>query len=93
MAKIKDLKRMCKSYKSRCTDCPLCGRCCAFEISDEIVDKWVEEHPAKLMQWTSLRSFQMRQRQTTVYPCVVGHIFTELKLSALVSAKNAGIRR
>ena len=47
MAQIKDLKRMCESYKSKCTDCPLCGRCCAFEISDEIVDKWAEEHPVK----------------------------------------------
>lgn len=47
MAQIKDLKRMCESYKSVCTVCPLCGRCCAFEISDEIVDKWAEEHPAK----------------------------------------------
>ena len=97
MAQIKDLKRMC-DFHIDCSECELCvdDRCTVYDLPDnidEIVDKWAEEHPAKLMQWTSLRSFQMRQRQTTVYPCVVGHIFTEMKLNAMVGAKNAGIRR
>ena len=52
MATIKDLKRMCDSYK-KCDDCPLGYTRCGDSISalydnaDEIVDKWVEEHPVK----------------------------------------------
>ena len=52
MATIKDLKRMCDSYK-KCDDCPLGYVHCVDSIStlydnaDEIVDKWVLEHPIK----------------------------------------------
>ena len=52
MATIKDLKRMCDSYK-KCDDCPLGYTRCGDSISalydnaDEIVDKWVLEHPIK----------------------------------------------
>lgn len=52
MASIKDLKRMCKGY-SDCDVCPLKNsRCHDVVISlpdnaDEIVDKWVQEHPVK----------------------------------------------
>lgn len=44
MATIKNLRRMCKFYKSKCSDCPLQGKCCAHEIpdnADEIVNDWV----------------------------------------------------
>ena len=52
MATIKDLKRMCKSCKKNCNDCPLDSKCNGCIISlpdnaDEIVDKWIEEHPVK----------------------------------------------
>ena len=52
MASIKDLKRMCKSCKKNCNDCPLDSKCNGCIISlpdnaDEIVDKWIEEHPVK----------------------------------------------
>ena len=50
MATIKDLKRMCKFYQAKCGSCPLWGKCCAHEIqdnADEIIDRWVEDHPAK----------------------------------------------
>ena len=52
MATIKNLKRMCDSYK-KCDDCPLGYTRCGDSISalynnaDEIVDKWVLEHPIK----------------------------------------------
>ena len=52
MATIKDLKRMCDSYK-KCDDCLLGYARCGDSISalydnaDEIVDKWVLEHPIK----------------------------------------------
>lgn len=53
MASIKDLKRMCGSY-GECNTCPLCiedvTRCKASNLPnnvEEIVDKWVAEHPVK----------------------------------------------
>lgn len=49
MAQIKDLKRMCATYD--CYDCPLrCDHSSPDSFSDnadEIVDKWVKEHPVK----------------------------------------------
>lgn len=57
MATIKDLKRMCENMT--CKDCPLSGGdvndCWVMqppdsypdEDIDEIVDKWIEEHPVK----------------------------------------------
>ena len=52
MATIKDLKRMCDSYK-KCDDCPFDDMCfddsvsCLPDNTDEIVDEWVKEHPIK----------------------------------------------
>ena len=56
MASIKDLKRMCKSFKDSCDGCPLHNEidnvCLMLTLerlpnnADEIVDKWVETHPA-----------------------------------------------
>lgn len=51
MASIKDLKRMCKAYDA-CIYCPLSKAGCAspnkfYDNADEIVDKWVSEHPVK----------------------------------------------
>ena len=50
MATIKDLKRMCESMM--CKDCPFVDLgCCEpnhfLDNADEIVDKWVAEHPVK----------------------------------------------
>lgn len=57
MATIKDLKRMCKSFKDNCDGCPLHDKiynvCLMLTLeslpdnADEIVDKWIEEHPVK----------------------------------------------
>lgn len=53
MASIKDLKRMCRS-RVECNDCPLfineVASCNPFELPDnaeEVIDKWVAEHPVK----------------------------------------------
>ena len=50
MAQIKDLKRMCTSYEI-CETCPFYNNCSRpdqfSDNADEIVDKWVEEHPVK----------------------------------------------
>ena len=52
MATIKDLKRMCDSYE-KCDDCQLdytrCGNSISalYDNTDEIVDKWLSEHPIK----------------------------------------------
>lgn len=52
MASIKDLKRMCNTYTG-CGVCPLFTECGANppgtfqDTADEIVDKWVSEHPVK----------------------------------------------
>lgn len=53
MASIKDLKRMCEMQEHCTTDCPLCRKnvsCLPESLpdnADEIVDKWVAEHPIK----------------------------------------------
>ena len=54
MASIKDLKRMCNNYP-KCKNCPMSEYMCAPECApedlpdnaDEIVDKWISEHPVK----------------------------------------------
>lgn len=52
MATIKDLKRMCDSYEE-CSECPMGDTCCGDSVSslpdnaNEIVDKWLSEHPIK----------------------------------------------
>ena len=50
MAQIKDLKRMCAAHES-CKECPLRCDCSSpndfSDNADEIVDKWVKEHPVK----------------------------------------------
>ena len=50
MASIKDLKRMCSACHD-CERCPMSRYLCTPEDlpdnADEIVDKWVAEHPAK----------------------------------------------
>lgn len=57
MARIKDLKRMCKSFKTSCYGCPFHNEkdndCLMLMMdylpdnADEIVDKWASEHPVK----------------------------------------------
>ena len=55
MATVKELKRMCDTYKD-CSDCPFGDTCYGDSVSslpynaDEIVDKWVSEHPNEALE-------------------------------------------
>lgn len=78
MASIMDLKRMCK--KEKCfAGCPLCrGNISCLPDSlpdnaDEIVDKWVQEHPAKTYAMDFFEKFPNAQRKATTgipIPCI-----------------------
>lgn len=62
MASIKDLKRMCKTQECCTADCPLCreNSCLPESLpdnADEIIDKWVAEHPAKTYAHDFLKKF------------------------------------
>lgn len=79
MASIKDLKRMCGSY-GECNICPLCienvTRCKASNLpnnAEEIVDKWVAEHPVKTYAMDFFSKFPDAQRKATTgipIPCI-----------------------
>lgn len=61
MARLKDLKRMCKAYDA-CIYCPMSEAGCAspnkfYDNADEIVDKWVSEHPVKTYAMDFLEKF------------------------------------
>ena len=63
MASIKDLKRMCRNHEE-CNGCPLYiggfAQCTPSEFPDnvdEIVDKWVSEHPVKTYAMDFLEKF------------------------------------
>lgn len=77
MASIKDLKRMCKSHEG-CNNCPLgqlfndgVAPCTPFEFPDnaeEVIDKWVAEHPVKTYATDFFSKFPDAQRKTTGIP-------------------------
>lgn len=60
MASIKELKRMCKS-SDNCEECALHGKCGSpvsiDEAADEIVEKWIKEHPKKTYREDFLKKF------------------------------------
>ena len=61
MANIKDLKRMCKEHHY-CISCPIfyLEGCMLYRLPsniDEIIDKWVAEHPAKTYAHDFLKKF------------------------------------
>lgn len=73
MASIKDLKRMCK--KEKCfAGCPLCrGNISCLPDSlpdnaDEIVDKWVQEHPVKTYAMDFFEKFPNAPRDSDGAP-------------------------
>ena len=84
MATIKDLKRMCKSFKKACNNCPLYSDCCGGCITafpnnaDKIVDKWVEEHPAKTYMQDFFEKFPnaIKEKSGEPIPCI-GPIYPE----------------
>lgn len=83
MASIMDLKRMCKQY-SDCDVCPLKNSRCHDVVTslpdnaDEIVDKWVQEHPVKTYAMDFFEKFPDAPRTTkgNPTPCI-GAIYSE----------------
>lgn len=75
MASIKDLKRMCKEHK-HCADCPLWreDKSCLPDYlpdnADEIVDKWVQEHPVKTYAMDFFEKFPNAARDHNGLPGV-----------------------
>lgn len=71
MATIKDLKRMCESMM--CKDCPFVDLgCCEpnhfLDNADEIVDKWVAEHPVKTYAMDFFEKFPNATRDRNGVP-------------------------
>ena len=75
MASIKDLKRMCK-MQIGCFNCPLNskdGSCLPDSLpdnADEIVDKWVAEHPVKTYATDFFEKFPNASRHSDGSPKV-----------------------
>ena len=77
MASIKDLKRLCSFYIG-CIDCPIKSEyTCSVprfpDNADEIVDKWVAEHPVKTYAIDFFSKFPDARRKATTgipIPCI-----------------------
>lgn len=86
MANIKDLKRMCASY-NKCEKCPLFDiletNCHQLDEpyeypdnTDEIVDKWVQEHPVKTYAMDFFEKFPNASRNGNGVPKVcLNHVY------------------
>lgn len=81
MATIKDLKRMCKN--EHCEGCPLdrkgvsCMPDSLPDNADEIVDKWVAEHPVKTYAMDFFKKFPDAPHTTRGYPVpCIGSIYS-----------------
>lgn len=81
MATIKDLKRMCLSSGSDCATCPLVGcalvrgvkPCYPYSLPDNIDDivyKWVAEHPVKTYAMDFFEKFPNATRDFNGVPDV-----------------------
>lgn len=87
MASIKDLKRMCQSYKG-CDSCPLeqlfidgVAPCTPSEFPnsvDEVIDKWVAEHPVKTYAMDFFEKFPnaVKEPSGDPLPCI-GAVYSE----------------
>ena len=79
MAEIKDLKRMCLAHED-CEGCPFCCNCSSpysfSDNADEIVDKWVKEHPVKTYAMDFFEKFPNAPKDKDGEPKVcVDHIY------------------
>ena len=87
MVNMKDLKRMCESYLD-CNSCPLyigeVRRCipCNFPLFgniDEVIDKWVLEHPVKTYAMDFFEKFPNASRRENGAPKIcTRYIYPEL---------------
>lgn len=90
MVTIKDLKRMCKSFKDNCDGCPLHSKIYNFclmltlerlpDNADEIVDKWVEEHPVKTYAMDFFEKFPNARRNEEGTPATRGTLVCRKEL-------------
>ena len=86
MAQIKNLKRMC-NFHSDCSKCELfepfdtCGVSFLPDNIDEIVDKWVKEHPAKTYAMDFFEKFPNAPKSKDGLPtfCIT-NIYEDLKM-------------
>lgn len=74
MATIKDLKRMCKEHHC-CIGCPIfyLERCMLYRLPsniDEIIDKWVADHPIKTYAQDFFEKFPNATRDCNGLPPV-----------------------
>lgn len=72
MASIKDLKRMCDFYP-HCSGCPIKSilTCSVYRLPDnieEIIDKWVAEHPVKTYAMDFFEKFPNASRDRNGEP-------------------------
>lgn len=80
MSSIKDLKRMCNKYDS-CDGCPLSEiRLCTTanfpDNIEELVDKWVKEHPVKTYAQDFFEKFPNASRDIDGTPKTCwGHVY------------------
>lgn len=82
MASIKDFKRMC-DFHLHCSGCPIKSilTCSVYKLPDnieEIIDKWVAEHPVKTYAMDFFEKFPNAPRTTrgNPTPCI-GAIYSE----------------
>lgn len=89
MATIKDLKRMCKSFKDNCDGCLLYNKIdniclmltleCLPNNADEIVDEWASEHPIKTYLQDFFEKFPNAPRGAEGSPKICPHqIYPEI---------------
>lgn len=72
MASIKDLKKMCDFYL-HCSGCPIKSilTCSVYRLPDnieEIIDKWVAEHPVKTYAMDFFEKFPNAPRDSDGVP-------------------------
>lgn len=84
MASIKDLKKMCDFYP-HCSGCPINSilTCSVHRLPDsieEIVDKWVAEHPVKTYAMDFFEKFPNAPRSRDGIPQTCwGHVYGDGK--------------
>lgn len=84
MASIKDLKRMCKEHH-HCMGCPIfyLEGCMLYRLPiniDEIVNKWVAEHPTKTYAMDFFEKFPNAPRSRDGMPQTCwGHVYGDGK--------------
>lgn len=91
MAKIKDLKRMCASHDN-CLKCELyigCDRIYNLPDNiDEIVDKWVKEHPAKTYMQDFFEKFPNAPKNDDGIPTpCIKHIYANKQFKECLEGK------